>query len=201
MDSRIGSKKAPRLRPSEPVQVDLKPYHHPGPIHRTPSSLTEFAAIEELNLEERLRGEFIHRVLYFVDSLDENIEPGLERIIKRVNDELKTDYPMETLKKNLLEFLNDEEIKPYFQAMTGRVTKKEQDFSGLRGNLFRMDRVVIDGESVSVIDYKTGTDKKAEKEYISQVKNYIRILKEIYPDKKVEGFIAYVDLKEIKRVK
>jgi ribonucleoside-diphosphate reductase beta chain/exodeoxyribonuclease V beta subunit len=117
-----------------------------------------------------------------------------------VNDELKTDYPMETMKKNLLEFLNDEEIKPYFQAMTGRVTKKEQDFSGLRGNLFRMDRVVDDGESVSVIDYKTGTDKKAEKEYISQVKNYIRILKEIYPDKKVEGIIAYVDMKEIKRV-
>ena len=236
MDSRIGSKNAPRLRPSEPVQVeksrndyrtdtrpreDLKLYHHPGPIQfpfapleslaihggddisyregrvRAPSSLTGFAAIEELNLEERLRGEFIHRVLYFVDRLDQRIEQELERIITRVNDELKTDYPTETMKKNLLEFLNDEEIKPYFQTMPGRVIKTEQEFSDPRGNLFRMDRVVFDEDQVSVIDYKTGTDKKAEKEYLSQLKNYIRILKEIYPDKKVEGIIAYVDLKEI----
>jgi ATP-dependent exoDNAse (exonuclease V) beta subunit len=203
----------------------LKLYHHPEPItplespaihggddmnktsvpHRkgrikAPSFLTGFAVTEELNLEERQRGEFIHRVLYFVDGLDEQIESELEQIIKRVNDELKTDYPLATMKKNLLEFLNHEEIKPYFRAMPGRVIKKEQDFSDPRGNLFRMDRVIFEEDQVSVIDYKTGTDKEAEEEYISQLKNYIRILEEIYPDKNVEGVIAYVDLKEIKKV-
>ncbi|MGA2316955.1 MAG: UvrD-helicase domain-containing protein [Thermodesulfobacteriota bacterium] len=194
MDSQIGSRNAPRLRPPEPGQEDLKLYHHPDPIK------FPFADIEELNLEERLRGEFIHRVLYFIDGLDEKIEPELEQIIKRVNDELKTDYPLATMKKNLLEFLNHEEIKPYFRAMPGRVIRKEQDFSDPRGNLFRMDRVIFEEDQVSVIDYKTGTDKEAEKEYISQLKNYIRILKEIYPDKNVEGVIAYVDLKEMRKV-
>jgi ATP-dependent exoDNAse (exonuclease V) beta subunit len=77
------------------------------------------------------------------------------------------------------------------------VIKREQDFSDPGGNLFRMDRVMIDGDRISVIDYKTGTDKEAEKEYVSQIKNYIRILKEIYPGKNVEGVIAYVDRKEI----
>ena len=48
-----------------------------------------------------------------------------------------------------------------------------------------------------MIDYKTGTYKEAEKEYVSQLKNYIRMLKEIYPGKNVEGVIAYVDLGEI----
>jgi len=52
-----------------------------------------------------------------------------------------------------------------------------------------------------VIDYKTGTDREAEKEYISQVKNYTRLLKEIYPGRNVEGIIAYVDLKAITRVR
>jgi len=191
VDSQIGRKNVPRPRSSETTQERMELYHCPDPIK------FPFTAIEELNLEERLRGEFIHRVLFFVDSLDENIEPELERIIKRVNDELKTDYPVETMKKKLLEFLNHGEIKPYFQAMPGRVIRKEQDFSDPRGNLFRMDRVTFEEDQVSVIDYKTGTDKEAEKEYISQLKNYIRILKEIYPDKNVEGVIAYVDLKEI----
>jgi ATP-dependent helicase/nuclease subunit A len=191
VDSQIGSRKTPHLRSPEFGQEDLKLYHHPEPIK------LPFAVTEELNLEERLRGEFIHRVLFFVDSLDENIEPELERIIKRVNDELKTDYPLATMKKNLLEFLNHEEIRPYFKVNPGRVIKKEQDFSDPRGNLFRMDRVIFEEGQVSVIDYKTGIDKEAEKEYISQLKNYIRILREIYPDKNIEGIIAYVDLKEI----
>ena len=194
MESKIGSRHAPRLRPPEPDQEVLKPYHHPGKIK------FPLETVKELNLEERLRGEFIHRVLYFVDGVDENIEPELERIIKRVNDELMTNYSVETTKKDLLEFLNREEINPYFQAMPGRVVKREQEFSDPRGNLFRMDRVVFEEGRVTVIDYKTGAERGAEKEYISQLKNYIRILREIYPDKKVEGVIAYVDLKEIRRV-
>jgi ATP-dependent exoDNAse (exonuclease V) beta subunit len=169
-------------------------YYPPDPI-RFP-----FAAVEELNLEERRRGEFIHRVLYFVEGLGENTESELDRIIKRVNDELKTDYPLEAMKKSLLEFLDHNEVSPYFQAISGRVVKMEQEFSDPWGNLFRMDRVIFEEDQISVIDYKTGTDKEAEKEYISQLKNYIRILKEIYPGKKVEGVIAYVDLKEIRKV-
>jgi len=112
-----------------------------------------------------------------------------------------TDYSVETTKKDLLEFLNHEEVSAYFQAMPERVIKREQEFSDLRGNLFRMDRVVFEEDRISVIDYKTGTDREAEKEYMPQLKNYIRILKEIYPDRHVEGVIAYVDLKEISRVK
>jgi len=194
MDSQTGWKKAPRIRSPETNRERMELYYPPAPIK------FPFAAVEELNLEERLRGEFIHRVLYYVEGLGENTESELDRIIKRVNDELKADYPLEPMKKSLLEFLDHKEVSPYFQAIPGRVIKKEQEFSDPRGNLFRMDRVIFEEDRVSVIDYKTGTDKEAEMEYISQLKNYIRILKEIYPGKKVEGVIAYVDLKEIKKV-
>lgn len=190
-DSPIGSKKAPRPRPPGPTQEDLKLYYHPDPIK------LHFAAEEELNLEERLRGEFIHRVLYFIDALNENTESELERIIKRVNDELKADYPVGEMKKNLMQFMELEEIRPYFIDKPGRTIKREQDFSDPGGSLFRMDRVVMDIDQIVVIDYKTGTEKRAEKEYMSQLRSYIRILKEIYPNKTVEGMIAYVDLGEM----
>lgn len=190
-DSPIGSKKAPRPRPPGPTQEDLKLYYHPDPIK------LHFAADQELNLEERLRGEFIHRVLYFIDALNENTESELERIIKRVNDELKADYPVGEMKKNLMQFMELEGIRPYFIDKPGRTIKREQDFSDPGGSLFRMDRVVMDKDQIVVIDYKTGTEKRAEKEYMSQLRSYIRILKEIYPDKTVEGMIAYVDLGEM----
>jgi ATP-dependent exoDNAse (exonuclease V) beta subunit len=195
MDSQTGWKNVPRTRSPETARERMELYYPPDPIK------FPFAAVEELNLEERLRGEFIHRVLYFVDGLDEGTESELDRTIKRVNDELKTNYPPEAVKRNLLEFLNHEEISPYFRAIPSRVIKKEQDFSDPRGNLFRMDRVIFEEDQIFVIDYKTGTDKDGEKANVSQLKNYIRILKEIYPDRNVEGVIAYVDLNEISRVK
>jgi ATP-dependent exoDNAse (exonuclease V) beta subunit len=159
-----------------------------------------FAPIKELNLDERLRGEFIHRVLYFVNDLDEDTGQEIERIIRRVNDEMKTGYPLETMKKKVLEFLDLGEISPHFKAKPGRVVKREQEFSDPRGNLFRMDRVIFEEDQVFVMDYKTGLDKGSEGEFISQLIKYIRILKEIYPDKQVEGMIAYVDLKEVRKV-
>jgi ATP-dependent exoDNAse (exonuclease V) beta subunit len=195
MDSQTGQKSIPRPRSADPTQERMDLYHHPDPIH------FPFAAVEKLNLEERLRGEFIHRALFFVEDLDENTASDIDRIINRVNDELKTDFPLEAMKNSLLGFLNREEVSPYFQPVPGRVIKKEQEFSDPRGNLFRMDRVIFEEDQISVIDYKTGTDRKAEREYISQLKNYIRILKEIYPNRNVEGVIAYVDLKEVSRVK
>ena len=194
MDPQTGQKDVPRPRSSKTTQERMELYHHPDPIK------FPFEAVEELNLEERRRGEFIHRVLYFVDGL-ENVELELDRIINRVNNELMTDYPIEATKRNLLEFLSHEEISPYFRATPARVVKKEQDFSDLRGNLFRMDRVIFEVDRICVIDYKTGTDREPEKEYIAQIKNYMRILKEIYPDRNIEGIIAYVDLKAITGVK
>ncbi len=194
MESQTGRMGVPQPRSAGTAPERMTLYHHPDPIK------FPFEAVEEVNLEERMRGEFVHRVLYFVDGL-EDIESELEGIIQRVNDELMTDYPVETMKRNLLEFLSHEEISPYFRSVPSGAVKKEQDFSDSRGNLFRMDRVIFEEDRIVVIDYKTGIDREAEKEHMRQLKNYTGILKEIYPDKHVEGIIAYIDLKAIARVK
>jgi RecB family exonuclease len=63
-----------------------------------------------------------------------------------------------------------------------------------------MDRIVIDKDNVTVIDFKTGKDRDSEETYFMQLKTYMKILRGIFPDKAIEGIIAYVDLKEIKRI-
>jgi ATP-dependent exoDNAse (exonuclease V) beta subunit len=110
------------------------------------------------------------------------------------------DYPVDAVKRELLGFLLHEGVRSYFVPKHGRVIRREQDFSDPEGNLLRMDRVIIDEDRVVVMDYKTGGEKKAEERYVSQLKNYIRILKDLYPDKAIEGIIAYVDLKEVVRI-
>ncbi len=198
VDSQIGSKSERCLHSLGDGQVEetsareeWKLYHHLEAI-RLP-----LVPVEELNREERRRGEFIHRVLSLIETVGEDIESDLGQIIERLNDELQADYSAEIMRKNLLEFLKSEEVRPYFQTVPGRIIKREQDFSDGQGNLFRMDRVILSEDRVSVIDYKTGADKKAEEEHVSQLRNYVRILEEVYPGRKIEGIIAYVDLKEV----
>jgi ATP-dependent exoDNAse (exonuclease V) beta subunit len=158
------------------------------------------SVVEELKLEERQRGEFIHRVLYFLDDLEGDVESRLEEVIKQVKNESNIDTPIDVMKKELLEFLFHNEIRPYFLPQSGRVIRREQDFSDPEGNLLRMDRVIIDENRITVMDYKTGSEKKGEERHRLQLKNYMRILRDLYPDKEVKGMVAYVDLKEVVRI-
>ena len=77
---------------------------------------------------------------------------------------------------------------------------REQEFSDGEGRLYRMDRVVIDADKITVMDFKTGSDKESAEKYETQMKTYMKLLRDIYPDKQIEGVIAYVDLKEIRRI-
>ena len=59
----------------------------------------------------------------------------------------------------------------------------------------RIDRLVIDDEnrSVYIIDYKTDTDKDTlHQKYVTQVQEYVTIIKKIYPKYNVSGYILWL---------
>ena len=91
------------------------------------------------------------------------------------------------------------ELAEYFRAAPGREIRKEQEYSDSSGRLFRMDRVIIDPGAITVIDYKTGRNKEALEKYRAQMRNYMKILGEVYPGKSIGGIIAFVDLGEVEQ--
>ncbi len=153
-----------------------------------------------LTIEERRRGEFIHRVLFFVDYVKDGFETELQEIISRVREETGSDYSDKEIKALVIEIVSNKEIERYFKPAPGRLIRKEQEYSDNLGRLFRMDRVVIDNDAVTVIDYKTGKDKEALDKYRAQLKNYMSILRDVYTGKTVKGVIAFVDLAEMERI-
>lgn len=165
-----------------------------------PLDLSPFSLTGDLSLKEKQRGEFFHRVLYFVEFLNEEIEKKLGDCINLLKDELNIECDIEKIKREILDFINNKDIKPYFIMKDGRRVLREQEFSDQKGNLVRMDRVIIDDQSVTVIDFKTGNERREKDKHLKQVKSYMDILKEIYKNKFVEGLIAYIDLKEIVRL-
>ena len=59
----------------------------------------------------------------------------------------------------------------------------------------RIDRMVVDSKNhiVHIMDYKTDVNKNAFRpKYIAQVREYVSIVKQIYPDYKVYGYILWL---------
>ena len=75
---------------------------------------------------------------------------------------------------------------------------REKEFCDRHGRLFRMDRIVVDPDRVTVIDFKTGEEEPEKHE--EQLRGYIRICADLYPGREVAAVIAYVDHGILRRV-
>ena len=61
-----------------------------------------------------------------------------------------------------------------------------------------MDRVVVDPDRVTVVDFKTGAEESGR--YEEDMRTYARILGQIYPERHVEGILAFVDAGSVRKV-
>jgi len=66
---------------------------------------------------------------------------------------------------------------------------KERSFL-LNGEMGVIDLYVIDGETIRIIDYKTGRKRSG---YDEQLRRYKEALTQLYPGKTIEGYLCYVD--------
>jgi len=161
------------------------------------SVLTASTSAEKLAMYERQRGDCIHEILSQIEFIDEHIEDSLQVLIERQaeNSVIGTDF--NHLQDTLKAFLSSPEIMPWFAPQTGRTILNEQEFVDAEGRLFRMDRIVMDADSITVIDFKTGDDKE---EYSGQIEKYVNILENYYQGKSIRGTLAFVDRKNLRVV-
>ena len=152
---------------------------------------------ESIGLYERKRGEFIHAILAKLEFVNNDFIGQLHHIVQEVQTETRERFVSPNVEQLLVEFLQAPEVRELFLPREGRRVFNEQEFSRYDGRLFRMDRLVVDLENVTVIDFKTGGE---EQEYAEQVKSYTEILRDVYPRRSIRGFLAYVDRKVIREV-
>jgi len=145
------------------------------------------------------RGDVVHAVLSRLEFIDSGFEDSLSVSIADAKNELHYDGDVAELNQVILSFLAADGIGEFFERRPGRMVLNEQEFASKTGALFRADRIVIDPNVMTVIDFKTGGDE-AQAKYIPQVQQYMGMTGEIFPGKPVQGYLAYVDLKELRRV-
>jgi ATP-dependent exoDNAse (exonuclease V) beta subunit len=152
---------------------------------------------EKLAVYERQRGDCIHAILSKIEFVDEHIEDSLRIIIEEQAENTAIEADIHRLQNTLAEFLLSPEIKSWFTTQAGRTILNEQEFVSAEGGLFRMDRIVVDADIITVIDFKTGDDKEG---YTEQVQRYMNILKSCYLKRRIQGILAFVDRKNLRVV-
>jgi ATP-dependent exoDNAse (exonuclease V) beta subunit len=146
--------------------------------------------INHINRSQALRGEFIHEVLSHIDYIDSDFfDVRLDKIINNVNIETNSNYDPLEISDILKNFLNNINVAPYFINLPNRIVHNEKEYLDSLGVINRMDRVIIDSDIITVLDYKTGTSSD---NYQSQIDRYLNILRQLYPDIKIKGNVLYI---------
>lgn len=144
-----------------------------------------------------LRGQIIHYCLsailtYNKSNINEKIQEALNLgAVKYPNEDISW---VEDLLKKLL---NDVKIAEFFNDSNEVYNEKE--FVDSFGNTIRIDKLIINKNKLSVIDFKTSFYNP---EIINrQMLKYLSVIKEIYPDKEADCFVVDIEKTDVVEIK
>lgn len=178
--------------------------------YKIPSKFSEFSTIsvehyyfemdfpvmsEKIHLKEKQRGDFIHHFLSEIEYFYEGFFDELELKIEKLSREMKKHFDVMEIKKIIMDMFNNEEMIELFIPKTGRKFFNEFEISDENGLIHRIDRVVIDSDKVTLIEYKTGNPSE---EHIRQLKLYLKLISSIYRNFNMRGCLYYLDLRKIR---
>ena len=113
--------------------------------------------------KEIVYGELIHELMASVkieNDIEKTIENALISGLIKENEKLK-------IQELMNQIVQHSELKNYFQ--NDLVVFTERDFVDENGEIFRPDRIILNGNSCTIIDYKTGGELP---KHIAQVDYY-----------------------------
>jgi len=143
-----------------------------------------------LNYDNIQRGIRIHRLFYLIDSVSDTILNQLSDLKNRIEIETGTTFPAEDI-QSIIKLLQHPEVKPHFSESIQNW--REKAFTCQNGQTLRMDRVTVIGNTVTVIDFKSGSEEEHQEKYQKQMYQYMTILRDVFPDKTIKGLLLFID--------
>ena len=147
---------------------------------------------------QRVRGELLHAVIAeFAKKSAETDILAINDVLSSIYDSLygfyfseKGVFSKEEDIRLLENFINNEEIKPFFEKKADTEMLPEAEFIDSAGTLIRIDMARISLDCITVVDFKTGNPYPEE--YRRQVRHYMNVLEQAY-EKRTKGYIAYIN--------
>src|SRR3989339_524853 len=159
----------------------------------------EYKSFGEItNKGKRLKGKIAHFILSYIGNLSEQ---DLPEILCEVREQIRFEFveerDLDIYFDNAQKLINDPDLQQYFYCKDAFV-HTEKDIVDEKGNLKRLDRLIISENEVCIVDYKSSEDESKDNK--EQIVEYIRIVKNIYPARNVRGAIMYIDTHNVEEV-
>jgi ATP-dependent helicase/nuclease subunit A len=142
----------------------------------------------------QMYGNMMHLVFSRISSVN-HVDPVLNEMQKEglVPGRYRAD-----LQAKVLEMISQPGVKRWFSEGENRIIYNERTLFCGDGKVLRPDRVIVEGDLVTVVDFKFGEVEKDS--YKAQVKNYMNQLGKLGYSR-VEGFVWYVMLGKTIQIK
>jgi len=175
-------------RPVESEALKVSPSNYADWIAFLKEEFGDSARIK--NRENILEGNIIHAMLSKVGALTEKNKDGVVSAAVE---------GLEIYEKKLKQIVGRGDLKHlFFVGETAKVFCEKEVVNSF-GDLKRIDRLVVTEDEAWVVDYKsTRPDDPAG--YQKQVKEYMDIVSQIYPGRRVKGCLVFLDTGEADQV-
>jgi len=148
--------------------------------------------------EVRRRGEALHFILSYVKSLE---AADLSEAMASAQRAGTLGFPSVTDWKALEEdvrcLVHEPQLKPFFDTGTREVFC-ELEVVDAFGEAKRIDRLIVGNDSIDLIDYKSSQDGRDD--HHAQVKKYVQLVGELYPGRRVRGWLIYLNDRSLEAV-
>ena len=187
----FGSKKSYEIKRVNAQQalMNIKPSMYTNWLELLEDDLSDRGLIK--NKQKIAQGNVFHFVLSCVDNLcKQNIKDVTEEAIEKS----KVLYPKTVnfsfIKEKMALLVKQEDLKKFFYVPAGKIYREKEVVNSF-GDLNRIDRLIVKEKEAWAVDYKSSREN--QEEYERQVKEYMEIIKGIYPKLEVKGYIIYID--------
>jgi ATP-dependent exoDNAse (exonuclease V) beta subunit len=142
-------------------------------------------------LKASMFGDAVHEFLRSIDFIEtpEQLLSYRDRLAAIANKYYLDPSELEENLKILVDYFTKDERFKLLARREGGELYREREIGLPDGSFERVDRIIVSGDLVEVIDFKTGDPRPEDR---NQIRRYIDIMKKIFKDKKVKGYLAYV---------
>jgi len=188
----------------EECRYEARPDNSPEPIVYTPTQYRDWLHLLEHEFAQncspaerraRLRGTVLHDALSRLKNLRGQGGAG---VLRNAAAAACAKFPGIIAGDELIGELNrivlSARLKHIFASPDADIFC-EKEFANPKGEIFRVDRLLISKDTATIIDFKS--TKQANSGYIEQVRQYMKLASALYSGKTVKGFLVYLDSCEI----
>lgn len=138
--------------------------------------------------EQQRQGNILHQILQFMQTIDDT-----DRAIDKV-ERLGMLLPNQKAwaKAEIAKIMQHVQVRKWFDGSYPTVWNERtivtQLSDGKHGALYRPDRLLVDGNSIVVVDYKFGEQRET---YQKQISGYMQLLKQMGRWEHISGYLYY----------